>query len=216
MTFGEKLKSLRNEKRITQESLAEALDVSRSAIAKWEMDSGFPEVSNLRTIAKYFGVSVDELLDEAKDAEAATPDSTISFKQTEYSGKFCDIELTGWNDGVHNARILGEDEDFIFYQKQDSKESRFGMVAKRLIISITETRKSKPVETVVDPIDRNYFCGKRVFIELASKEGLIQGFFDFASDDYLDVVVHSFSETKLRLDFGKELELAAVSIVEEL
>lgn len=67
MTIGEKIKLLRNEKGITQEALAESLNVSRSAIAKWETNSGVPEVSNLKIISKIFGISVDELIDDKKE-----------------------------------------------------------------------------------------------------------------------------------------------------
>jgi DNA-binding XRE family transcriptional regulator len=58
-----KNKILRTEKGITQEALAENLNVSRSAIAKWETNSGVPEVGNLIIISKLFDISVDELID---------------------------------------------------------------------------------------------------------------------------------------------------------
>lgn len=44
MTIGEKIKQLRSEKGLSQEKLAERLNVSRSAIAKWETDGGIPEI----------------------------------------------------------------------------------------------------------------------------------------------------------------------------
>lgn len=57
MTIGDKIKLLRTEKGITQEALAKKLNVSRSAIAKWETNSGVPEVSNLKIISKLFDIS---------------------------------------------------------------------------------------------------------------------------------------------------------------
>ena len=62
MTLGEKLKKLRTDKNLTQEELAEILFVSRTAISKWESDRGFPNIESLKTISKYFSVSLDELL----------------------------------------------------------------------------------------------------------------------------------------------------------
>lgn len=52
MTLGENIKFLRKKNGITQEYLAEKLNVSRSAIAKWETDNGIPEIGNLKMISK--------------------------------------------------------------------------------------------------------------------------------------------------------------------
>lgn len=62
MEFHEKLQLLRKEKHLTQEQLAEQLYVSRTAVSKWESGRGYPNLESLKTIAKLFGVSVDELL----------------------------------------------------------------------------------------------------------------------------------------------------------
>lgn len=63
MTFAEKLKDIRKRFGLSQEQLAEILNVSRQAITKWENDNGFPDISNLQELSKVFGVSVDYLLD---------------------------------------------------------------------------------------------------------------------------------------------------------
>lgn len=62
MEFGEKLQELRSSKNLTQEELAEALFVSRTAISKWESGRGYPNIDSLKEISKFFGVSIDELL----------------------------------------------------------------------------------------------------------------------------------------------------------
>ena len=62
MEFNEKLQSLRKNKGLTQEELAEALFVSRTAISKWESGRGYPSIDSLKEIAKYFSVTIDELL----------------------------------------------------------------------------------------------------------------------------------------------------------
>ena len=62
MTFGEKLKKLRTDKSLTQDELAEKLYVTRTAISKWESDRGYPNIDSLKQIAKFFSVTVDELL----------------------------------------------------------------------------------------------------------------------------------------------------------
>lgn len=62
MEFNEKLQELRKSKNLTQEELAEALYVSRTAISKWESGRGYPSIDSLKMISKYFSVSIDELL----------------------------------------------------------------------------------------------------------------------------------------------------------
>lgn len=60
--INEQIKHLRKSNNLTQEELAEKLNVSRQAITKWESGLGTPDISNLEAIAKLFGVSIDELL----------------------------------------------------------------------------------------------------------------------------------------------------------
>lgn len=62
MEFNEKLQELRKQKGFTQEELAQALYVSRTAISKWESGRGYPSIDSLKRIAKLFSVTVDELL----------------------------------------------------------------------------------------------------------------------------------------------------------
>lgn len=62
MNFNQKLQSLRKEKNITQQELAEALFVSRTAISKWESGKGYPSIDSLKLLAEFFSVTVDELL----------------------------------------------------------------------------------------------------------------------------------------------------------
>lgn len=62
MEFGEKLQELRKSKDMTQEELAEALFVSRTAISKWESGRGYPNIESLKDISKFFSVSIDDLL----------------------------------------------------------------------------------------------------------------------------------------------------------
>ena len=62
MELHEKLQNLRKQKGLTQQELASALFVSRTAVSKWESGRGIPEIESLKAISKYFSVSIDELL----------------------------------------------------------------------------------------------------------------------------------------------------------
>ena len=66
MEFNEKLQSLRKEKGLTQEELAELLYVSRTAVSKWESGRGYPNIESLKDISKFFSVSIDDLLSGEK------------------------------------------------------------------------------------------------------------------------------------------------------
>jgi len=67
MRLNEKIKELRKKKGLTQEELANELNVSRQAITKWESGEGVPDVENLRNIALFFHVSVDYLIDNKSE-----------------------------------------------------------------------------------------------------------------------------------------------------
>ena len=62
MKFHEKLQELRKHRNLTQEELADSLFVSRTAISKWESGRGYPNIDSLKAIAKFFSVTIDELL----------------------------------------------------------------------------------------------------------------------------------------------------------
>lgn len=77
MTFGEKLQELRRKAGMSQDALAERLEVSRQAVSKWERDEAMPETEKVVRIAKLFGVSLDELLlDQPGKAAAQLPQNS--------------------------------------------------------------------------------------------------------------------------------------------
>ena len=61
MSLGKFIAKRRKYMRLTQEELAEKINVSKSAIAKWETDAGIPDRDNLQRLAKAINVSVDDL-----------------------------------------------------------------------------------------------------------------------------------------------------------
>ena len=63
MTIGANIKRLRTAKKITQEQLSAAMNVTCAAVSKWERGSTLPDVTMIPAIASFFGVSTDELFD---------------------------------------------------------------------------------------------------------------------------------------------------------
>lgn len=90
MTLGQKLKILLKEKGMTQEELAEQLDVSRQAVGKWVNDKGIPEVNKLKQISNLFGVSLDYLLkEEEREGTAAEGGYYVSGEMLEGYLSYC-------------------------------------------------------------------------------------------------------------------------------
>lgn len=61
-TIGNRIKSLRNERRISQITLAQAIGVGQASICEWEKDLHEPTLNGLKSIAIFFGVTTDFLL----------------------------------------------------------------------------------------------------------------------------------------------------------
>ena len=66
MIFSEKLQIIRKNKGLTQDNLAEKLNVSRQAVAKWESGQAYPDIFNLIQISNIFNVTVDYLVRDAE------------------------------------------------------------------------------------------------------------------------------------------------------
>ena len=79
-TLGRRIARLRLAKTATQERLAKELNVSPQAVSKWENDINYPDISLLPDLARFLGVSVDELLSgasaSAQETEAAQESAT--------------------------------------------------------------------------------------------------------------------------------------------
>ena len=87
--FSEKLQKLRTNENLTQEELAERLYVSRAAISKWESGRGYPSIDSLKAIAKYFHVTIDDLICGEEIVTLAEQDKKESDKK--YMTRICGI-----------------------------------------------------------------------------------------------------------------------------
>lgn len=84
MTFGEKLQKLRQKEGMSQDALAERLDVSRQAVSRWERDETMPETDKVVALADLFGVTTDYLLRQGAEEEpqAARPAAATPHKDS--------------------------------------------------------------------------------------------------------------------------------------
>ena len=73
MGFPENLTRFREERRLSQEELAELLEVSRQAVSKWEQGMGYPEVEKLLLISEKLNVSLDSLMRDDLDSDPNEP-----------------------------------------------------------------------------------------------------------------------------------------------
>jgi transcriptional regulator with XRE-family HTH domain len=87
MEFHEKIRELRKHKGITQDELAEALFVSRTAISKWESGRGFPNIDSLKALAKFYSISLDDLLSSEEVLAIVEDDHKLRQQRT------CDLVL---------------------------------------------------------------------------------------------------------------------------
>ncbi len=89
MEFNEKLQILRADKNMTQEELAKELYVSRTAVSKWESGRGYPNIDSLKAIAKFFNITIDELICSEEVITLAEQD--ISNSNKNHTALVCSI-----------------------------------------------------------------------------------------------------------------------------
>ena len=83
MKLNEKILSLRKKQGLSQEELAEKLNVSRQAVSRWEVGSAQPDASNVLQLSRLFGVTADYLLNDEYKSDRDVP----IVRQTEFSAR---------------------------------------------------------------------------------------------------------------------------------
>lgn len=158
--FNDILKSLRTERGMTQQRLADELGVTKGAVAMWETGKRTPESGMLVVIAQLFGVSVDLLLGASSDVELPRGARRVAQKKLPLLGsvacgepRFADGEIEAYvpaddelradfclrasGDSMINARIF--DGDILFVRSQNIVED--GEIAVVLIEDETTVKR---------------------------------------------------------------------------
>lgn len=103
-TLGEKLRKLRQDKKLSLDKVAEATESSKSYL--WELETGRknPSAEKVSEIAKYYGVSIDYLMDETDERSVNTADriftrvNNLSADEQEKIEKFIEMMFSPKND----------------------------------------------------------------------------------------------------------------------
>ena len=122
MNFGKNVQILRKMTNMTQEELAEKMNVSRQTVSKWELGSIFPEIEKLVELCEMFNCSVDQILkgnmDFSHEAYSDIKIVTVEpFRYISYAAISCEPEedaithVEGWAKHlkIENPRIIGWD-----------------------------------------------------------------------------------------------------------
>ena len=139
MIFAEKLKTLRKQKNISQEQLAEIIHVSRQAITKWESGNGIPDIENLLAISALFNESIDSLLSEEKSL--ISKHEFLYESRTEYdldSPKRIDLKI-----GTAHEVIIEKTKDEKIQVLAAS--NKLSYLAQQVKVKIDESKKAMDV-----------------------------------------------------------------------
>ena len=86
MNIGEKLYELRKEKHLSQEEVAEKLDVTRQTISKWETNQSTPDFDKIKPLCELYEISADELLTGVKKGKNNQPENKQNIKEKRAKG----------------------------------------------------------------------------------------------------------------------------------
>jgi len=110
MFFYEKLRMLRKESGLTQEELADKLNVSRQAITKWESGDGTPDIDNLKQISILFNTTIDELVKEDKSIQIENKEKYSLVQELEIDHtKHFDMKICK----IHELNLISSAEEKI-------------------------------------------------------------------------------------------------------
>ena len=143
MTIGQKIIALRNSMGISQEKLAELLNVSRQSVSKWEMDHSVPQIDKILQISEIFSISCDDLLhDDVELRRTITAPLTNKYFGTDGFRGEANVSLTSMH-AYKIGRFLGW-----YYSLQLQGEDR-GTRRPKIVIGKDTRRSSYMLEYAI-------------------------------------------------------------------
>ena len=133
MELGKKIKSLRIQKGVTQEVLAEKLGVTYQAVSKWENEQTLPDINLLPEISIYFGITIDELFEMSEESQLERIQNML-----------WDERVLSKDDFIYAERFLTE------YTKTSKKEKKQIAEGYRLLSELYNHRAASDHEKAVE------------------------------------------------------------------
>ena len=140
MTIGEKIIELRKKENLTQEKLAEKLNISRQKICNWESDSTSPDIKQAKELTQIFKISLDDLL--SNDTEVECKKEKDILKDLINEECYLDIESNDYRlNYTQKAKIIDVTPEFIKIEFKYMKDTIIKLIDRKLIYSIKKIEK---------------------------------------------------------------------------
>lgn len=153
MEIGSKIAQARKEKNLTQEQLAELMNVTRQTVSRWELQTAYPEMEKIVMLSEILGVSCDYLLHDHMETDAghgsrkAARKPLVSRLLQEAAGKPVKITFTDedidFDINNKTCTILDFDGSWAYIEYQNGKKTETKLIQIASISSIKFEREDK-------------------------------------------------------------------------
>lgn len=226
--MGEKIRTLRKSRNLSQEVLAQYLGVSYQAVSKWENSIAMPDVALIPAIASFFNISIDELFDfnrmetERKVQQACWDIAGIRYQEPEKAEQMLRELLKQYpgnevilNNLLYTMRSPERHEEVVTICKSILEVTRFDDVKYDVLRILAETYHEMGLQALVKPtleqIPEIYFSKLELAAKLldgedAMEAAMMQG--GLSRDDLLDMLSRISQLHRLNGDDDKAKEFA--------
>lgn len=135
LKIGEKIKELRKSQDITQEKLADYLNISYQAVSKWENGLALPELSLIPALSNFFGVTSDYLLKSGKYSYKTPMLDMLSFSRDNLHANSTVTEFEDW--------YVKMGHDYKNYFETVISDKRFPILRTRIEKILSDIKKDK-------------------------------------------------------------------------
>ena len=126
INLAEQLKALRKEKNVSQEKLAAYLGISYQAVSKWENGNAYPDIQLLPDIARFFDITIDELLQVEKlDEQALLEDYTSKAEELFRNGEDMEKLVALWKEAYQKMPNNIEVKEFLMSTYFDADKIKY-------------------------------------------------------------------------------------------